>query len=398
MRTSLALSKIFPVNKRLDPVLEITHFISQWVKSVGYYPTMLFTNVIDYPDFQIVMNLFKRHTFLHRIGVFGDDYVRQLAHRYLEVEISNTSGSIDGYNSYSSLGKLPLMMHQPRESGRYLTSFITSLVDPESGYTNLGFYRAYVKDVNKLVIFMDPRTDAHKIVNKYYETGEKDIPITLFNGGPLPVYLAAASAIPVNRDTFSVAASLNNDPLCLLYADYPAAPIDSEIIIHGRLCKDRAKEGPFGEFKGYYHEGTESPVIEIDEVLSREKAIMMGLFCGKESGLTLMSLQNEYMLYSHLLSKGFSVDNIRCPLSSFGEFLTLIQCSNPNKDILNEAMKFDKRTKTIIVSKNIDEIEKELSVNNFIVHVSDYVKHGVRQGNRLGIIVERAEDYIWSEY
>ncbi|MFY0583011.1 UbiD family decarboxylase domain-containing protein [Cystobacter fuscus] len=164
------------------------------------------------------------------------------------------------------------------------------------------------------------------------------------------------------------------------------------------MLNELDEEAPFGEFKGYYSKATQSPVMEIDEVYCRPNPHFLGLFCGKESGLTLMSLQNELLMYNHLRSRGFAVENVANPLNSFGEFLTLVQSAEPNKELLDAAMQFDKRTKIVVVSQDIQRTLAELAIHDFDVSSIPYVKREQRRGDRLGLIVRRTEEFRWVEY
>ncbi len=398
MRDALKNVKLFVVNNSVSAELEVTNYISEWIRRHRYFPTFIFNNIKESPGFSLVMNLIKRETILNSLSYNEKDIkISDLSNRLNSEKAEILYNTSLAKNDIDSVLRLPVLKHQPREGGRYLTSFVGSLVDPGTGMTNLGFYRALVKDDKRLVIFMDQRTDAYKIVKNYGQNGI-DAPITLFNGGPPVLYLAAAANVPSSIDSYAWASKLSASPITIDETAFPSAPFDAEIVIHGRILRSVDREGPFGEFKGYYCEPTISPVLEIDSVEYRDQPTQLGIFCGKESGLTLMSLPNELLMYQHFASHEIEVEDIQYPLDGLGEFITLIQYAYPSKEILDIAMKYDKRTKMIVVAQDISNILNEMTIYELNVHSSHYIKRGEKHGSRLGIIVDRTKQYDWVEY
>jgi 4-hydroxy-3-polyprenylbenzoate decarboxylase len=398
MRNALKLTKLFVVDQPIDPDLGITHFISEWINHYGYYPTFQFNQILNAPSFRLIMNLLKRDLLMRYLDVTPEaSLAAVLANRLNESQAKVFRGSTLVTKELRGLGSLPIMRHQPQDAGKYLTSFVGSLIDPDTGSVNLGIYRILVIGEDRAVIFMDPRTDAYKIAERWRARGAEAL-ITLYNGGPLSTYLAAAAAIKPDLDSYEIAAKLADRLLILDNNGYPPAPTEAEIIIHGKILSELATEAPFGEFKGYYCQQTHSPVLMVEKITCRSDPYFLGIFCGKESGLTLMSVQNEFLIFQHLSKLGFELKNVSCPRGAFGEFLTLIETPSPSSDMLHAAMSFDKRTKIVVVAQNIEQALQELSIFDFEVHTIPYIKRGKRQGQRLGIVVNRTAQYEWTEY
>ena len=398
MRNALKLTKLFMVNQQIDPDLGITHFISQWIDRYGYYPTFQFNQIQNYPSFRVIMNLLTQDLFRSYLNVQPEESIGGvLANRLHKSQAKVIRGATLATEELNGLGSLPIMRHQPRDVGKYMTSFIGSLIDPDTGTINLGIYRILIIGEDRAVIFIDPRTDAYKIAARWHSRGKEAL-ITLFNGGPLSTYLAAAAAIAPDIDSYETAAKLADQPIIIDDNSYPPAPIESEIVIHGKVLQELATEAPFGEFKGYYSPETQSPVIMVEKITCRPSPYFLGIFCGKQSGLTLMSLQNEFLIFQHLQNLGFAINEVSCPHEAFGEFLTLVETPYPSSEILHATMNFDKRTKIVVVAQNIKYALKELSIFDFEVHGEPYIKRGKRQGQRLGIVVNRTVEYQWTEY
>jgi len=400
MRSTMKNAKLFVADEPMSPDLEMTRFISEWMKKYGEYPTFLFPQVRGFPHFKIVMNLLKRPLLLQALELPQEGYLRVLDERLRGGRSDVRRTASLATKRLEGLDQVPVMVHQPGDKGRYFTSAVACMHNPEAGGYNLGFYRALVQDSRRCVIFMDPRTDAYRILQGQWASGKKEVPITLHIGGPLSTYLSGASNVPYDKDSYEFASCISGSPLHLddRGGGYPPAPAEAEVVLRGRVLNELGEEAPFGEFKGYYCKATKSPVMEIDEIFCRPDPYFLGLFCGKESGLTLMSLQNEMLMFHQLRSRGFAVEDVVNPLESFGEFLTLVQSPEPNKELLDAAMQIDKRTKMVVVSQDVRRTLADLAIHDFEVSSMAYMKRGQRRGDRLGLIVRRTEEFRWVEY
>jgi 4-hydroxy-3-polyprenylbenzoate decarboxylase len=269
--------------------------------------------------------------------------------------------------------------------------------NPTDGSTNLGFYRALVAGERELVLFMDPRTHAYRICEEGL-AASLEVPITLFNGGPLSTYLAAAAKLPYDFDSFEAAARLSGRSISIDRTAFPPAPADAEIVLRGFVTRQRRDEAPFGEFKGYYCPRTRSPLVRIERVLIRDDASYLGLFCGKESGLTLMALQNEILMLAHLRGAGFPIVSVRYPLAMFGEYAAIIVSTDPSREMVRAAMEFDPRAKVVVAMESDGDVFRETAVFPAEADLLPYMRRGHQEGHRLGLLCRRATDYDWVEY
>ncbi|WP_380785922.1 UbiD family decarboxylase [Sphingomonas sp. R86521] len=395
MREALRAAKLFRVDRPVDPDLGVTRFLSDWQRRTGDEPCFLFTDITGSP-LPLAMNLPTRAALLAEMGLAdAPDPIAQLADRLATPAPPVFAPSL-ATRDIASLADLPLLRHQPGDVGKYLTAFVGALADGERGGTNLGFYRGLVAGPREIVLFMDPRTDAHRIVTAGLAHAPR-VPITLFNGGPLSVYLAAAAKLPATIDSFDAAARFAGQDLVLAGGDYPSAPAEARIVIEGHVTRERRTEAPFGEFKGYYSDATDSPVVVVDRIRVRDDAICLGLFCGKTSGLTLMALQNEILLFDHLRSAGFAVDSVRYPLDGFGEYLAVVESAAPSQAMVAAALDFDPRAKLVVVGHPGIDVLKEAIVYPAEVERRPYIRRGKQEGHRIGMLCDRRGDYRWTE-
>jgi len=395
MREAMRTAKLFRVEQPIDPDLGVTRFLSTWRRRTGAEPCFLFTDVIG-AQLPLVMNLPTRTALLREMGLANaPDAIAQLARR-LSIPALPKRGASLATSELASLAALPLLRHQPGDAGKYLTAFIGALTCPDTGTTNLGFYRGLVTGEREIVLFMDPRTDAHRIATTALATADR-VPITLFNGGPLGIYLAAAAKLPRALDSFDAAARLAGHELMLASNDFPSAPADAEIVIEGHVTRETRAEGPFGEFKGYYCTPTLSPLIVVDRIAVRDDAHCLGLFCGKQSGLTLMALQNEILLFDHLKRTGFDIETVRYPLDAFGEYLAIIESEAPSRAMIIAALDFDPRAKLVVAARPGVDVLKDAIIFPAEVERRPYVRRGREEGQRLGVLCDHHSDYRWVE-
>ncbi|MBK1665296.1 hypothetical protein CKO38_10915 [Rhodospirillum rubrum] len=388
MRSALQHALTFCVTRAITPDLEISRFLCAIEDGGAMIRPYLFSTLVGYPGFSIVMNLLTRETLLASLGLADADW-RETAHRRLsDPQPRVVRGPSLASRAVSGLDSLPIMRHQPGDAGRYVTSAIIALADPDSGAINLGCYRIQVKDDRHCAVFMDPRTDGFTLYDRQIRRGVSAIPVTIFLGGPLGTPLIAAAALPAGGDDYAQLSALSAREVRIDDGGdgrFPAAPCEAEIVIHGLLTPTLVEEGPFGEFKGYYAGPTQSPLLKVVAIGCRPDPIFPGLQCGRHSGLTLMALQNELLLYHHLRRRGFSIDSVDYPLEAFGEYLCLIRSDEDGALLTQAAMDLDRRAKLVFVSRQTDVPLRRIAVQPIETRVETYIRHGAPEGQRIAI-------------
>lgn len=236
MRNLLSQISFQKVDLPLSPHLEVSQYLHNRYQNLVNYPITIFNKIVCRSDIPYVDNFFKRRIILKGLGMTEDNYLSEF---YTRVKIlSDFQHNCDYQNgsdlilSTCSLLDLPFLKYQPKDAGRYLTSFVLCIEDI-NGISNLGFYRGEIKDGNTIAIFIDPRTDAYRILTDCLKITSKAY-ISLFNGGPIATYISAASKIPDTVDSYLFANALSPSKITLLKQDpYPAVPITSEIVLYG---------------------------------------------------------------------------------------------------------------------------------------------------------------------
>lgn len=209
---------------------------------------------------------------------------------------------------------LPLPTHNAHDSGPYITAGLLISRNPETGAQNVAIHRLQLSGPNRLGVLLLPR---HTIA--YYEKAEKqglplDIAIVI---GVDPLTLLASQAIAsLDQDELEIAGALHGAPLrvvrCL--GKNVHVPVDSEIVIEGRLLpRERAPEGPFGEFPQYYGERADRHVIEVDLVTHRRDALFHTIVGGGLEHLMLGGIPREATIMGRLRQAFPNVLDVHLP-------------------------------------------------------------------------------------
>jgi 4-hydroxy-3-polyprenylbenzoate decarboxylase len=378
--------------------LELTRWMADEEIRRGRRPTVLYDHVVEYPGEVVLANPYPRAVLLAALGVDEADFQPTLEKRLRtpgpgvdtaadppadRAERGTHGGSVGG------LGSVPAIRHRPGDAGRYLTAAVTVTQDPETGDVNLGVYRVQVIDDGTARVFFDPRTHAHANLQAHLGRG-RNMPVAMFLGADPVFVLVAASSLPRGGNDFDVAARLAARRVTV--AGDPPAPVDAGFVIRGEVTAELAPEGPFGEFKGFYVDARPAPILRVEQVQRRPGAVAPTVVTGRESGLSLTAVQNEYLLYAHLVAAGFPVTRVRCPPDAFGEFLTLVETTEPSADIVRTVMERDVRTKVVIAGADLRDPWRALSTHGFQVHRAPYMRKGRVEGERVGLVLDIPPD------
>ncbi len=374
--------------------LDIPRWLAKEEARRGRRPTTLFTQITEHPGCQVLGNPYRRSALLAALGATESTWL-SVMHDRLQKAAHPVCEIAPPWDVLSGLNALPILRHRPGDAGRYITSGVGVTQCPESGRVNLGVYRIQVCGEQRGRIFFDPRTDAYRHW-KWCTTRGRPLPIAIFIGAN-PIYmLVAASRLPSEVSDYDIASQLLNTPV--LVSGSPPVPADSSYVIRGLVTAELEYEGPFAEFKGYYVDKLLNPVLEVTSVVGCKQAVYPAIVTGNESGLTLMAMQNEYLLYTHLRSQGARIASISYPLSARAEFLAIVEADHPTLDLVIAAMEFDQRAKLVIATPNAERVWDCLASSGISAIKQGYVRKGVSYGDRVGIALDKAPTGTPVEY
>ncbi|MEM4407459.1 MAG: UbiD family decarboxylase [Candidatus Caldarchaeum sp.] len=180
--------------------------------------------------------------------------------------------------------KFPAPKWMPQDGGRYIgTADVVVTKDPETGWVNVGTYRVMIQDSRTLTVFIEAPRHAKLIVEKYWRRGEK-CPIAISLGHHPLIQLFAGIEVPPNISEYAYAGAIAGASYEIAEAPLTKLPVpaESEVLIEGWLSQDTQREGPLGEFVGYYASGvTQSPTIKVAAIHYRDDPIMLATCAGR---------------------------------------------------------------------------------------------------------------------
>jgi len=193
------------------------------------------------------------------------------------------------------LAKLPILKYVDGDGGKYISSAISVIKDPELG-RNVSFHR--------LMLLGKDRFAARIVEGRGTETalrksgGELDIAICMGNSSA--VLLAASTSLKPGEDEFSMANALQETELVRCKTVDLEVPRDCEMVLEGRITKEKAPEGPFLDITGTQDKVREQPVIQIKCITHRKDPIFQALLPGKQEHRLLMGMPKEPTIYNEV--------------------------------------------------------------------------------------------------
>ena len=193
------------------------------------------------------------------------------------------------------LTKLPIMRYTEKDGGKYIASAICITKDPELG-RNTCFHRLMLLDKNKFVARIVEERGTDTALKK--SGGELNIAICI--GNSTAVLLAAATSLPKGVDEMGMANALEKTELVKCKTIDVEAPKDCEIVLEGRITKERTSEGPFLDLTGIIDRVRQQPVIEINCITHRENPVYQTLLAGRNEHKFLMGMPREPTIFNEV--------------------------------------------------------------------------------------------------
>jgi 2,5-furandicarboxylate decarboxylase 1 len=194
------------------------------------------------------------------------------------------------------LTKLPIMRYTEKDGGKYITSAVAIIRDPEFGTRNMCFHRLMLLGKNRFVARIVENRGTDTALKK--AGGELDIALCI--GNSTAVLLAAATSLPMGVDELGMANALEKTELVKCKTINLEVPRDCEIVLEGRIIKEKTAEGPFLDTTGTIDKIRQQPIIEIKCVTHREKPIYQTLLPGRNEHKFLMGMPKEPTIFTEV--------------------------------------------------------------------------------------------------
>ncbi|MEA2690441.1 MAG: hypothetical protein QOD51_3048, partial [Candidatus Eremiobacteraeota bacterium] len=172
----------------------------------------------------------------------------------------------------------PVPVHHELDGGRYIgTACGVVTRDPDTGRVNVGTYRVQALGPNLCASYISNGKQGLIHRDKYLKAGQP-CPVAIVVGADPLTYLAGGYTMADNVPEFNWAGGMMGRPMELIEGEVTGLPFParSEIVLEGWILPgDTVREGPFGEWHGYYAgEARQEPPIRIERIYHRTNPIL----------------------------------------------------------------------------------------------------------------------------
>lgn len=316
------------VNEEVDPVFEATAIVDKIENDPKYpnFPAVLFKNIKG-SKVPLLLNLHGTYERLaYSIGTDVHDMVPEYAKREGNPipttlvsseeapvhEVVWTGDDID-------TGKLPFLVHQEFDAGKYITSAATISRDPDSGRLNAGIFRHQVQGPKQVGFMTNPAHHTSYILRQLRDEG-KQMEVALVIGHHPAMLMAAVSKLAGIGGELEVMGGLLGESVDVVKCKTVdlEVPARAEIVIEGVVDTDPEKvqnEGPFGEYPRYYTRLGPMPWVKITAITMRSNPIYVDVFNAHTEHSMLGGLPRMGSIYRRVKEAMPTVTAINLPLS-----------------------------------------------------------------------------------
>ncbi len=183
------------------------------------------------------------------------------------------------------LERFPAPVWHEQDGGRYLgTGSAVITRDPDTGAVNIGTYRCMVQGKDTISVKMNKGKHGRIAMDKYHARGES-CPVAIGFGQAMPIFMVSQMPLKSDQREYEVAGWLQGSPVEVVESPIHGLPIPAtaEIVIEGEVppldLTELPREGPFGEWPGYFADTTvgEVPLMNVKAVYHRTDPIILGV-------------------------------------------------------------------------------------------------------------------------
>jgi 2,5-furandicarboxylate decarboxylase 1 len=224
----------------------------------------------------------------------------------------------------ADLIQLPVHLQHGFDGGPYISASIDFAIDPKTGWTNVGFRRLMLRGRRTTGVDVTAPSDLLTLYRGACALGQP-LPVSFVVGCHPIDMVAATMRIPV--DELGLISSLRGAPLpvvkCVTNDVY--VPADAEWVIEGYMdpAGHVEREGPFGEFLGYYGDVKNNPIFHVTAITRRNDALFQTVTI---SGATMQhtdtgqleTARSEVVVWQALQQAVREPVNVYAPVSTGG--------------------------------------------------------------------------------
>ncbi|MBU0704173.1 MAG: UbiD family decarboxylase [Chloroflexi bacterium] len=283
---------LIEIKQAVDPHLEMARVMH----ALDDRP-VLFRVLAGFPGWQVVAGVCARQEhFAAALGCTVPDLVHRMAAALANPTpppVLDSGPCQEIAQERVDLTRLPILRYHPDDGGRYVTSGVAVIKDPDLG-RNISFHRLMLLDERRFAARLVEGRGTHTAWTK---TGG-DLPVAIAIGCPIQVLLAAAMSPPQGVDELSIAHALAPAPLVRCQTVDLQVPAGAELVLEGRITHTLVDEGSFPDLTGTMDVVRHQPVVEIDRVTHRRKPVFHALLPAGLEHQTLMGMPREPTIFA----------------------------------------------------------------------------------------------------
>ena len=263
---------------------------------------VLFEN-IKQSKFSVVSNLVgTRERFAQAIGTRSDNIHQKMVQAITRAKKPTVVQKARfTENASKNIDDLPVITHFEKESGPFITSSIVYAKNPDTGKQNSSFHRLMPIDKTHFSIRMVEGRHLHRCFIDAKEHNQ-DLRVAITVGVHPAISIAGAYQHDWGKDELYIANSLLDGKLTLAKTPYSGihVPATAEIVMEGRILKDKTHPEWMVEMLQTYDHRREQSVFELENMYHRNNPIFHDILSGYTEHRLLMGMPIESKLYGHI--------------------------------------------------------------------------------------------------
>jgi 4-hydroxy-3-polyprenylbenzoate decarboxylase len=209
------------------------------------------------------------------------------------------------------LTRFPAPLWHEHDGGRYIgtgAAVVTS--DPDTGRINVGAYRMMIQeDGRSATINAEAGKQGRAHYDRWFAAHGRAPVLASFGHDPL-LLMVAGTEVPDTISEYAYAGAMVGERLAVVRGHVTGLPMpaSAEIVVEGWLRPERVlREGPFGEWTGYYSASPRPvPTLDVERLYFRNNPIILGTPPGKPPNdySYMRALLKSAMIHDELVKAG----------------------------------------------------------------------------------------------
>ncbi len=292
--------------KEVKKPVSVDYGLSSLASGLESQPSII--HLKEYPNINAVVGICgNRDSLARSIGTTKDKLIFKISEgmdRQGELSIEKSPFLENKINKPEIIKYLPIPIFYREKKRRYFSSSIVIAKNVTTGTQNMSFHRMMYLGANKFSIRITPRH-----LYEIFNNEEKDLEVAIVIGVHPAIEIAAATSYTPDFDELRFASFLLNG-INVTKIGNLLVPSDAEIVMHGRITKNVAEEGPFVDLTGTMDIERKQPIFECDELYYRNDPLLRIIIPGGLEHRILMGASQEPRIYKIISNTVPSVKNV----------------------------------------------------------------------------------------